>query len=220
MKIDPATGLPVQDGGEGQILETEAQTIEPPDTEGGDSTEVLRDIVTSPDAKHSRNTTELPEEDREEDDRTTDDILSLVFHDKTKAEKYKADLIEMARKDPNAVLIQTPLGEMTIGEAAEMGFDPETGKFDGQKGVKTKAKLDTKGLDPEKAAKLEEDMKLQNQGFTPDALAALGEPAHMQEKVRPPMPEDPMMGEEESAPVPEEEEAPSPEEAVLQGGGF
>lgn len=195
-------------------------------TGGGDpSNEILEDIVTSPQPKGAMTTSASVDEGIDEE-KDSEDILSLVFNDKTKSEKYKADLMDKAKTDPASIMIETPLGWMSVLEAAQMGFNPETGEFDESEGITTEAELDTSGLDPQTAEKLQADMDPQNQGFDEGYVEDHGGGPGMMEMLGmggegAPMPEgDPMMEEDMMGEGMPPEGMPMPPEEDPEGGLF
>lgn len=121
--------------------------------------DALNDILTSPESAKSGPSAEieLDKDEKEAQEKLTrEDILSLVFNNQTKADKYKKDLLDKASKQPKSVQVKTPAGWLSVDEAAKMGFDPKTGDFTKeQKGQKRDLPPQVANLTPEQQAELE-----------------------------------------------------------------
>jgi len=99
----------------------------------------------------------------------------MVFNSQKAGDKYKKDMIEAASKDPKSVKVKTPMGWMTMLEAAEMGFDPKTGKFKKGKGLaKVNPDESLKDVPPEQRDKLKGMMDPKNTDMPPEAMEKLG----------------------------------------------
>lgn len=145
---------------------------------------------------HDEESEEMLDEEKELE---AHDIVSMTINNKTTSEKYIADLIEIAKKDPESVMVETPQGMIPYAEAIRLGYNPETGEFD--KGVIKDPELDEEGLTPEQVAQLKQ--MFGQQGGDPGMMdPGMMDPNMMQD---PGMMQEPMLpGGEEELLTPEE----------------
>lgn len=133
--------------------------------------EAIKAMIMSPGSSTELNTNF---EDEDEDADREPALMELKSEGAEFSEKYKKTLVKKAQENPKSVLIDTPEGKMTIEEALERGYNPETGQFDGEELHKPRPEEYFGDLSPEELAQMERMLDPRSEDIMPNEMERMG----------------------------------------------